>query len=443
MRSFGDCMNRRRSLALLFTANGISGFAQGITMLSVPWYFARQGSSSDFNLTYGIITAATIFWGLTAGTIVDRFNRKWVFLLNNAIEGGIVLGVAGYGLWMGGLPTELIVLVFTATIFGFYLHYPNLYAFAHEITTVDEYTKVTSAIEIVGQSTNVLAGAGAALLLEGVDIQQSWNIGGQAIRLNWQIEAWSIQEIFLMDGITYVLSVALISLIRYVPVHQEMIERGKFAKRLKSGFAYLQAHPIIFLFGVFSHSIFVVMLVQLHAMMPLYITNHLQAGGEVFGMMEILYGLGALAAGVFVGKLFRRFTAVRAIIMLLLLATAALVLSILTRSVVVFLCVGLMIGFSNAGARVLRLSFLFRHIPNQLIGRVNSIFSIINVMNRAFFILILSIPYFGLGSHILWGYALMALFTFVSAGVLAARYRSMVTAGLAPNVNASGVLTKK
>ena len=436
-------MNRRQSLALLFTANGISGFAQGITMLSVPWYFAKQGISSDFNLIYGIITAATILWGLTAGTIVDRFNRKRVFLVNNIVEGGILLSVAGYGLWVGNLPVELIVLVFATTVFGFYLHYPNLYAFAHEITTVNEYTKVTSAIEIVGQSTNVLAGAGAALLLEGIDIQQSWNIGGQAIQLDWQIDAWSIQEIFLMDGITYVISVLLISLIRYVPVHQEMIERGTFVKRLRSGFTYLRAHQLIFMFGVFSHSIFVVMLVKLNALMPLYITNHLRAGGGVFGAMEILYGLGALTAGALVGSLFRHFTIVRSIIILLLLATAALVLSTLTRSIAVFLCVGLMIGFSNAGARVLRLSFLFRHIPNQIIGRVNSIFGIINVMNRTFFILILSFSYFGIGSNILWGYALMATFTFVSAGVLATRYQSILRIGSSPSETIAGVVTRK
>ena len=398
-------------------------------MLSVPWYFARQGISSDFNLIYGIITGATVFWGLTAGTIVDRFNRKRVFLINNAVEGVILLSAATYGLSTGNMPTPLIILVFTTTVFGFYLHYPNLYAFAHEITHEGEYTKVTSAIEIVGQSTNVLAGAGAALLLEGVDIAHTWNVGGRAIAVNWQVDPWTIQEIFLMDGITYGLSIVLIALIRYAPAHLDTIDRGAFVRRLRTGFSYLRRNPVIFLFGVFSHSIFVVMLVKLNALMPLYITNHLQAGGNVFGAMEVLYGVGALTAGALVGALFRNFTTVRAIIILLLLATAALVLSTLTRSVGVFLCVGLMIGFANAGARVLRLSFLFRHVPNQVIGRVNSIFGIINVMNRTAFILILSLPFFGVGSHILWGYGLMALFTLLSAMVLTARYRSIVTVG--------------
>ena len=214
-------------------------------MLSVPWYFARQGISSDFNLIYGIITAATMFWGLTAGTIVDRFNRKHVFLINNAVEGAILLSVAAYGLSTGNLPTLLIVLVFTTTVFGFYLHYPNLYAFAHEITKEGEYTKVTSAIEIVGQSTNVLAGAGAALLLEGIDIANAWNVGGRSnCSINWQVDPWTIQEIFLMDGITYGCHRPVIALIRYVPAHLDMIDRGAFIQRLRTGFSYLRAHPV-------------------------------------------------------------------------------------------------------------------------------------------------------------------------------------------------------
>jgi MFS family permease len=419
--------NNKRALALLFTANGISGFAQGLTMLSVPWYFAQQSMSSQFNLMYGIVTFITIFWGLWAGTVVDRFNRKHVFLLNNTIEGAIVLLVAGYGLSQTGLlPVPLVMLVFAVTIFGFYIHYPNLYAFAQEITAKGDYTRVNSYIEIVGQSTNVMAGALAALLLEGISWQAEWIVLGQSLNVNLQLEAWTLPEIFMLDGITYIISIGLISLIRYAPLEEREIETGLLLKRLKTGFNFLKEHPMILIFGVCSHNIFVVMLVKLHAMMPLYITNHLQEGGDIFGAMEVLYALGALSAGLFVGNLFRRFSTVNAIIILLILATIALSLSALTNSVIVFLTVGLMIGFANAGSRVLRLSYIFNHVPNRVIGRVNSIFSIINVMIRVFFLAILSAQYFGQGSNIVVAYGIMAVFTALSALVLMANYRRIV-----------------
>ncbi|MDF9800907.1 DHA3 family macrolide efflux protein-like MFS transporter [Catalinimonas alkaloidigena] len=418
-------INNKRALAILFTANGVSGFAQGITLLSIPWYFAQRDISSQFNLIYSLVTFATVFWGLWAGTVVDRFNRKHVFLLNNAVEGSIVLMIACYGIYLGDLSIPLIVSVFAVTMFGFYLHYPNLYAFAQEITPVEDYTKVTSYIEIVGQSTNVMAGAMAALLLEGLDWQAQWMLFEQPVEINLQIEAWALQEIFLLDGLTYLIAIVLIALIRYAPLEQRVIETGQLMKRLKTGFAYLKEHPMIMLFGICSHSIFVVMLVKLHALMPMYITNHLHEGGGVFGAMEVLYAIGALGAGLFVGNLFRTYSKIKAVVFLLGLATLSLALSAVTHSVLIFLLVGFMIGFANAGARVLRLSYLFKYVPNTVIGRVNSIFSIINVMMRVFFLAIFSIQYFGQEANIIYAYAIMALFTAASALILIINYKRL------------------
>jgi hypothetical protein len=229
-----------------------------------------------------------------------------------------------------------------------------------------------------------------------------------------------------MDGITYFISVALISLISYVPLRKREVEKGALRQRLKTGFDFLKDHPLVLVFGICSHNIFVVMLVKLHAVMPMYITNHLQEGGDVFGTMEILYAIGALSAGLFVSRLFKHSNNVKAIVLLLLLATAALMLSALTRSVSIFLLVGLMIGFANAGSRVLRLSYLFSHVPNTVIGRVNSIFSIINVMLRVTFISAFSLGFFAEGSNIIYAYALLSVFTAISALVLLANRRQLL-----------------
>lgn len=419
--------SHRRTLLLLFTANGISGFAQGITMLAVPWYFAQQSMSSEFNFIYGIITFVTLLWGLTAGTIVDRFNRKQVFLLTNTVEAIILISVAGYGYAQGGLASPFIIAVFAITIFGFYLHYPNLYAFAHEISSEGEYTRVTSAIEVVGQSTNVLAGAFAALLLEGLSWSPSFLLAGQTFSFSIHIEAWSMHEIFLMDGITYLFSITLISFIRYTP-RFDKIERGAFLKRLQSGFRYLRQHPAVFRFGFFSHSIFVIMLVQLHALMPLYVTQHLEAGGHVFGGMEVLYGIGALSAGIGVSRLFRNVHPIYAIIVMMTITTGALLLSATTQSIVLFLGVGLLIGFTNAGTRVLRLAFLFKYIPNEVIGRVNSIFSILNVTVRVCFIMLFSAHFFGVDSNVVFAYFILSLFTAFSALMLLHQTRQQALA---------------
>jgi len=94
-------LKNQKALILLFSANAISGFAQGVSMLAVPWYFAQLDISSQFNLLFGGVTFANIFWGLYAGTLVDRFNRKQLFLTTNIIEGVVLLMVAAGG-WFAG-----------------------------------------------------------------------------------------------------------------------------------------------------------------------------------------------------------------------------------------------------------------------------------------------------------------------------------------------------
>ncbi|MES2781075.1 MAG: hypothetical protein V4651_14375, partial [Bacteroidota bacterium] len=48
-------VKNKQSLNLLFTANGISGFAQGISMIAIPWYFTKSQAGTYFNVSYGII----------------------------------------------------------------------------------------------------------------------------------------------------------------------------------------------------------------------------------------------------------------------------------------------------------------------------------------------------------------------------------------------------
>jgi MFS family permease len=417
--------NNRRAVALLFTANAISGFAQGISMLAVPWFFARQGASSTFNLLYGAVTFASLFWGMYAGALVDRFDRKRVFLVSNIVEGVVLLGVASYGFATGDVPLGGILLAFTTTVFGYGIHYPNLYAFAQEISLPKDYPRITSAIEIVGQATSVVSGALAALLLEGLPVGQTYNLFGAQLALTFSLQAWPLHQIFMLDGITYAVAVGLIAFIRHQPVIDTQVELGTLWKRLRTGVTYLREHRAVWAFGLFSFSVFVGLLVSLNALMPLYVHNHLKAGAAVFGAAEVAYAAGALSAGLFVRRVFLRHPTLRSVIVLMLIAGVSFGVAAATRSVGLFLAFSLVLGFTNAGTRILRVSYLFVHVPNEVIGRVNSIFNVVNVLLRTGFILLFSLRFFTLGSNIAWGYALLGGFIVASAAVLIVRYREL------------------
>lgn len=418
-------MKNRSALRLLLLSNIISGFAQGISMLSIPWYFSTQGSDySTFGLVYIIITLSTAIWGLYAGTLIDKYSRKAIFTGINIFGFLILMVVAFTGYYLGKVPEALIYLVFGSTIFIYNIHYPCLYAFGQEISEKENYGKMNSLIEIQGQATAIFAGAIGAVLLSGTE-HGIMNLIGFELELGFDLSKWELHEIFIMDGITYGISIVLISMIRYQKIENLAVHTGSMWERLKMGFEWLKKHPLVFLFGNLSHSIFVILLVEVHLLLSPYINKHLEAKGDVYASAEIYYAIGALYAGFGIRKLFGKTSVVRAVILLMVLTAAFLFLVAFTKSAWIFFLFSLVIGVTNAGTRILRITWLFQHIPNNMMGRAGSVFQVINILLRGGFILLFSLPFFMQGNNIVWAYAIGGVFVLLSALPMVVRYREL------------------
>jgi MFS family permease len=418
-------MQNRQALTLLLAANIISGFAQGISMLSIPWYFTSIiNRESLFGIIYMVITVFTLFWSLYAGTLVDRYPRKNVFLSINVAGACVLGGVSLYGFIAGRLSVELVTLVFAATVFIYNIHYPALYAFGQEISEKHNYGKINSYFEVQGQATTVFAGAVGAVLLAGTK-DKMVNLLGFDIHLPFEIRRWEMHEIFAMDAVTYLIAIVLIGLIRYVPTEKTGVHSGSVMERMRMGFTFLKQHPLIFLFGNMSYAIFVILLVEVHLLLPWYVNNHLEAGAGVYASADITYAIGALFAGLFIRYLFRNSSTVSAVILLMVLTTAGCFIVAFTKSVLVFFLFSVLIGVTNAGTRVLRVTWLFNHIPNNMMGRTGGVFQLINIFLRTIFIAIFSIPFFAQGSNVTWAYFIGGTFILLSAIPLVMRYKEL------------------
>lgn len=416
-------MKNKSPLFILFIANGISGFAQGISMLAIPWYFATRNHSAQFNQAYALITLLVMFFGLYAGVIVDKYSRKSNFLFTNLICAILVLAIALYGYAAGTLTDLLVVSVFGITMLNYNIHYPTLYAFGQEITTPDNYQRLNSNIELVGQSTSILSGAIAALLLDGVSSGHT-SLFGMQINIPFAIAKWEIWEVFMLNATTYFVAALLIQLIPYTPNPHLKLATGNILKRIKVGAAFLKSNKPILIFGLFSFAVFAMLMVEIHAVLPGYIDRHLHEHGSVFALADGIYALGALSAGLFVGKVFSSAHSVKSVIILTLITVLIFMLAFATRSVVIIYAVSLILGFTNAGIRVLRMTYLFQHVPNEVIGRVGSIFNLANVFMRTLFILLFSSSFFD-GDTIRWAYFIMAIFLLLCACILIYAYQSI------------------
>ncbi len=402
-------MKNKKAIILLFTANIISGLAQGISMIAIPWYFVEILNRPDvFAKSYLIITFLTLFWGVYAGTLIDRYSRKKLFIYINLLCGILIGSIAILGIYTYSLSDILVMLVFGITIFNYNVHYPNLYAFGQEITEPENYGRLNSYIEVQGQFTSVFAGAFAAILLTGTN-NNVLEIAGISLYLPFNIKPWKIYEIFLLDSITYLCVILIFLMIKYIPVRKNVIHKGNIFQRFKQGLNYLHKNPVIFSFAIASYMLFAFTLVQIHVILPSYVSDFLKMGGNVYASAEIYYSFGAIFSGILILRIFNKLKTVVAVMILMLLVTLAFFSMFFFKVVWVFFIGNFILGITNAGIRILRTTYLFKYVPNNIIGRVNSVFNSLNIMIRMILIGILALPFFHIDDNIRFGYLLGAI----------------------------------
>ena len=262
------------------------------------------------------------------------------------------------------------------------------------------------------------------MLLQGIDID-SFQLFGMTVPFHLHITPWSLSSIFLTDGLTYFIAILLIMQIKYTPHTEKHHEEGGILERLKTGGNFLKQHSSLLIFGVTSLSVFVVVLTHVILLMPLYVKNHLNASAGVYAMMDVYYAIGALLAGIWIRKLFRNISTVKAILIFMVLTVIILLMCFMTRSSAIFFAFSFLLGCANAGTRVLRITYLFHHVPNQVIGRVNSTLNVMSVMCRILLSAIFSFAFFLRGDNIIWTYFFSAIFILFNIILMAARYTSL------------------
>jgi MFS transporter, DHA3 family, macrolide efflux protein len=422
-------LKNKRPLTILFIANAVSSFAQGVTMIAIPWYFNHTLKEPQFYmLAFAAINIGLVFWSLYAGDIVDGFNRKDVFLGTNFILGLIILSISSLGFKEGDLPAGLILMVSTLTFFGYYIHYPNLYAYVQEITEPEYYTKVIAYIEIIGQSVTMLAGLVGGILLNGIDffgIVDNPFTGNAWFELSFYIRQWELYEIILFNAIAYFVSFITIIFIKATALKDIIHEdEGNVMMRLKVGYNYLKSHKLVTVFALCSFSIFIIILVDMFALRSMYVQYHLLGSSIVYGFSEVLMGAGAfLAAGLIVGIL-SKMPIPKSIIIMVMMTTVALIWIGLNNSVVILFFLSFILGFTNAGSRIFRVTYLFRLIPNEMAGRVNSILNVIGIIIRIILIILFSA--FASGVKVTYAYLALGFYTLISGLILIYLYKPLL-----------------
>jgi len=101
----------------------------------------------------------------------------------------------------------------------------------------------------------------------------------------------------------------------------------------------------------------------------------------VYGSQSMIYSLGAVCAGLFIPIVSQKIGNEKTMVFSVLCYTVAISLIIFVE-IPLFLCLMFFLALGNAGARVARATFMMEHIPNEYIGRVDSVIRLIGLFIR-------------------------------------------------------------
>ncbi len=392
-------------------------------MLSIPWFFAKNGQLNKFIWFYIGINVVGLFWVPYSGILIDKYSRKNIFLSINLISGLILGAVCFWGFQVGQLPLYAVAGIFIMTFLNYSIHYPCLYAFVQEITTKEKYGFITSILEVQGQATNIISGAIAVLLLEGTTAEGVVNILGFKLNVGRYFEAWEIHEIFTIDCLTYFVAFLIILSIRYVSLKERKEENTSLINRLRIGFNFLKENKTTTVFGIVSYMLFVGVMLEAFYLGAAYVSNHLNAAGGVYASSDIMYALGAFISGFAIRKIFKGKSIPFSIIILFCVACLLFFVLYITRSNNMFFLMLFFMGLTNAGSRILRVMYLFKNVPNQVFGRAASIFNICNIMMRIILLLIFTLPFFQADNHVIYGFLILSILMLISTIILIVNYK--------------------
>lgn len=352
--------SRNRNYAKLFAASGVSNLGDGISALAFPW-LASLITRDPFliSLTAAATSLPWLLFSLPAGVITDRTDRLRLIVRADLFRCLVTFGIVALILSGPALPLEN----------------GNPGAMIAALCTL---AFLLGAAEVLRDN------AAQTLLPSVVESSDLENANGQI----WSIEqimgqfvgpplagvliALAVWVPFGFDAVTFALAAALVGMMA-IP-HSDVTKlRDSAWSDFQAGVTWLWAHrPILTLaviLGLLNASH-----MGAFAMLVLFSQEVLRLGAVEYGLLLAIGAAGGVTGGLIAPAIITRVGGMGAIFLALaLFITAYLAISVTSSPLVV----GAALFLETLGAliwNVFTVSYRQRVIPDDILGRVNSIY---------------------------------------------------------------------
>lgn len=340
---------RNRNFSLLWTGQLVETIGNALTSIAASIYVFRQ---TDSAMSVGLMLMATaapsLLVGLFAGVFVDRYDRRKIMIVADALRAILVMLIPFL------VPLNVIwlyVIVMLVSAIGQFFD-PAHESILPEVASEEELAAANSMIAISSFGSTAVGFAAAGLIASAAD-------------LNWA---------FYANAFTFLFSAACVFLIRIKPVEpQEDTSIAVVFQNLRAGVRQVVDTPIL-------RSMFSVMAIVLisfglsNAILLPFSIRALGATEFEYGLQEGLTSVGFVIGSLWMAKIFDRLhEGVWLSVSFLAMGIAGVVYSFL-HSIPLAILVITISGFFNAPSSIGRRLVVQRNTPSEMRGRVSSVF---------------------------------------------------------------------
>ena len=344
---------KNRTFLLLFMGNTISLIGFGFNLVGVSWLVLEvTGSELALGKIMAMATVPGVLIALFAGIIIDKVNRKWLLvvldLFRMVVVGSFVILLLQNRFSMNAL---FIMVLLMGT--GSSLFWPTAQAFVQELVSDKDYFKANALLSASYQAGSIL-GAG---------------IGGMVVHF------YGIPTALAFNALTHFISALLISA---APFKRQVVyhEVESIWISVSKGFIYFKEKVAVLILGLTTILADVAIWGSLSVLTITISKEVFLAGSWGYGLMEGLYGVGALISTIAVMYMTRFLGRDRALLLCYLVAGVMCLLVPIAISIYLAGVAYFFMGLHNNAARICIRTIFMEQIPNKIMGRVQTILGV-------------------------------------------------------------------
>lgn len=344
---------RVRDFRLLWTGETVSLLGDGIYLVALAWLvYDLTNAPTALSAVLLAWSLPQIFFFLVGGVISDRFERRRVMMIANAIR-MVTMATIGFLAITGVVELWHLWVLMAITGIGDSLFMPAFQAIVPDVVPDDMLVEANSLGGLVRPAAVQLLGPAVGGLLVG---------------------AVGSGPAFAINSVTFAVSYVTLWLMSPYPVtKQDSDQKASAVAEIREGFAFVRAHAWLWA-TLFSAAVSLLVFIgPLEVVVPFIVKNELNGDASAYGLLLASGGVGAIFGSIVMGQRglpAKHITFMYAIWGLGIFLLAGYAFFDHVWQAMIVQCV---IGGCFSTGMIVWMTLMHRLVPRELLGRVSSL----------------------------------------------------------------------